>query len=124
MSAAAKNRIKATATLEPVSGPGIPPDMPNREEWAAWMIDCWRGYYVAFDHPQHGRAYGRFKSAQYVGKDDAYGLPDFDVSIESIRTGEAVTVRLVAAKACFYQTEADARRDPLLVRERAKEGQG
>src|SRR6056297_784200 len=124
MSAAARKRIKATAPLEPVSGPGIPPEMPTREEWAAWMIDCWRGCYVAFEHPQHGRAYGRYKSGAYVGEDSAHGLPDFDVSVESLRTGEAVTVRLVAAKAHFYQTEADARRDPLLVRERAKEGQG
>ena len=117
-------KIKATATLDPVSGPGIPPDMPTREEWAAWMIDCWRGYYVAFDHPKRFRAYGRFKSAAYVGEDDTHGLPDFDVSIESLRTGEAVTVRLVASRAHFYQTEADARRDPLLVLEQAEEGQG
>jgi len=82
------------------------------------------GTYAAFDHPEHGRAYGRCTQCAYVGEDGAHGLPDFDVSIESLRTGEAVTVRLVASRAHFYQTEADARRDPLLVLEQAEEGQG
>ena len=122
---AAKNRIKAKLPLLPYDGPGTAPGkFKDRDDWAQWMEREHIGRFAAFDHAQHGRAYGRCTRCAYVGEDDAHGLPDFDVTVESLRTHDAVTVRLVAARVHFYTTEDDAKSDALLRLERVKEGEG
>jgi len=102
------NRIKATRELEPVDWLGTSPgQFTSHDEWAEWMCRECAGQYVAFDHPEHGRAYGQAVKLQYVGNDER-GIPDFDVSVKSLRTDKTITVRLVSARCAFYTRQEDA----------------
>lgn len=118
--------MSAITTTTPLESArvGTPSAQTNLDVWVAKWAKEWTGMIAAFDHTEHGRAYGRCTACAYVGRDDTHGIPDFDVSIESLRTGKALTVRLVAARCQFYTSVEAAKDDALLRLQQTGEGQG
>lgn len=109
MTAAKRNRIKATKPLEPWPG-GVPQHARVKALRFAQAAE-WRNQYVAFDHAEQGRVVGLCVECEPIGNDAEKGLPDFAVTVQSLKDStKRITVNAVANRCQFYTDLEEARR--------------
>jgi len=109
MTAAKRNQIKATQPLNPWPG-GIPQHASEDALRRAQAAE-WRNQYVAFDYGERGRVAGLCVECEPIGNDADKGLPDFAVTVQSLKDStKQVKVYLVANRCQFYTDLEEARR--------------
>jgi hypothetical protein len=107
---AAKQNIKATKPLEPYDGPGAIPQPRNEAALRATQAAEHVGRYVAFDHDGK-RVVGQCVASEPSGKHAETGIPDFRVSVRSLRDeNRSLRMQTVAQRCQFYDDLAEARR--------------
>lgn len=105
-----KPQIKATKPLEPYDGPGAIPQHRDEAALRAAQASGKVGQYVAFTYPDGTRTVGLCVACAAQGKDGATGIPDFDVTVRSLRDKDFIVYANYVKDRCqFYGTAKEAR---------------
>jgi len=109
MSAARRNRIKATKPLEPWPG-GVPQHASEAALRRAQAAE-WRNQYVVFDYGERGRVAGLCVECEPLPRMEPDDIPDFAVTVQSLKDStKQIKVYAVANRCQFYTDLEEARR--------------